>query len=57
MSNPIPHSNIFATPENFQELEEHLNSYDGATKGAVWMAAMLTLNLAHKLVEESKQPA
>ena len=57
MSNPIPNTSMFATPESFKELEERLNLYSGSEAGVAWTAAMMALNLAHKLVEDAKQAA
>ena len=60
MRNPIPKgTNLFATPHNFLDLSNRLNAIGTPEeKRLAWQGAMMALNLAYKLVEESqKEPA
>lgn len=57
MSNPIPKNNFCATPESLEALQNYLEMFSGKEKGIAMLAACMALNLAHKLVEESAQPA
>lgn len=58
MSNPIPRNGFIVTPESFEDLFERIqDTYPGKEQTAAMMAAAMALNLAHKLFEESKQPA
>ena len=57
MSNPIPRSGLFVTPNSFEEL---MSMTEGCTgddqeRRLVFLGAMMALNLANKLVEESKE--
>jgi hypothetical protein len=54
MKNPIPHSNLFVTPDSFEELlsmTENCTANDNERR-LVYLGAMMALNLSHKLVEE-----
>ena len=54
MKNPIPHSNLFVTPDSFEELmlmTENCTGNDNERR-LVYFGAMMALNLSHKLVEE-----
>jgi hypothetical protein len=59
MSNPIPRSGLFVTPESFEELMEMTQNCTGDDKERrlVFLGAMMALNLAHKLIEEQKEVA
>jgi hypothetical protein len=58
MTNPIPKSNLWATPADFEHLALLLNeSGSKEEQRMAWYGAMLALNLAHRLVEDQTQPA
>lgn len=53
MKNPIPHSNLFVTPDSLEELllmTENVSNDN--ERRLVYFGAMMALNLSHKLVEE-----
>jgi hypothetical protein len=51
MNNPIPHTGLWHTPENLNELYAMVEQYTGEQKSLAIHVMMLTLNTAHKLVE------
>ena len=57
MRNPIPKgTNLFVTPHNFLDLSNMLNNIGTAEeKRMAWLGAMIALNLAYKLVEETQK--
>ena len=58
MTNPIPNSRLWVTPKDEQDLYCRLDSISNPQeKQIAWNAAMLALNLAHRLVEEQKEVA
>lgn len=57
MSNPIPRNGFCATPESVEDLFDYLNIFNGSERATAMLAASMALNLAHKLVEDAKQPA
>jgi hypothetical protein len=53
MKNPIPHSNLFVTPDSLEDLllmTENVSNDN--ERRLVYFGAMMALNLSHKLVEE-----
>lgn len=53
MHNPIPRSNLWMTPADFDHLVRLLNECGSKEEQRMaWYGAMLALNLAHNLVEE-----
>lgn len=52
MKNPVPQSKLFITPQDEQALFDMLNQYTGESKALAFQVAMMTFNLAHKLVKE-----
>ena len=54
MQNPIPYSNLFVTPDSFEELMTMTENCTGDDKERklVFLGVMMALNLSHKLVEE-----
>ena len=53
MSNPIPKSNLWATPADFDHLTRLLNECGSKEEQRMaWYGAMLMANLAHNLVEK-----
>lgn len=58
MNNPIPNSNLWATPADMDHLARLLNeSGSKEEQRMAWYGAMLALNLAHQLFEDQKQAA
>lgn len=54
MTNPIPHSGMFATPDSLDGLMSYIENYSGNERAVAMICAMMALNLAHKLVEQEK---
>jgi hypothetical protein len=52
VQNPIPKSNLWVTPENFDQLYEMLNQYTGEQASLAMHVAMLTMNTCNKAVED-----
>jgi hypothetical protein len=59
MSNPIPKSNLWATPKDLNDLYALLEVYTGEHAAVAMHVAMLTLNTCHNLVQKEldKTPA
>jgi hypothetical protein len=58
MTNPIPTSGMFATPDSIESFMDQLDSFTNTgEKQIATLAAMLAFNLCHKLVEEQKAAA
>jgi hypothetical protein len=53
MTNPIPHSNIWHTPADLNELHDMINQFTGQDAALAAHVMMLTLNTCHKLVADS----
>jgi hypothetical protein len=52
VTNPIPKTGFFATPESYQDLMDYLDRFNGSEKALAMTIACMSLNLAHKLVED-----
>ena len=52
IENPIPKSGLFATPENTDALTAYIELMTGPEKALAYTIAMMTFNLANKLVED-----
>ena len=52
VNNPIPKSNLWVTPANFDELYKMLDQYTGEQASLAMHVAMLTLNTCNKVVED-----
>lgn len=52
MKNPVPSSGLFATLNSTEELTAYIEQLSGQEKALAYTIAMMTFNLAHKLVEE-----
>lgn len=52
VNNPIPKSNMWATPANIAELFAMLEQFTGAEKSLAMHVAMLTLNTCNQVVED-----
>lgn len=53
MTNPIPSSNLWVTPNSVDELFAMLNQYTGEQKSLALHVAMMTLNTCSKLVDQA----
>jgi hypothetical protein len=54
MTNPIPHSNLWTTPDDMDHLADMLNNFGNKEEQRMaWHGAMLALNLAHMLHEKT----
>jgi hypothetical protein len=53
MTNPIPKTGFFATPESYQDLMDYLDRFNSSEKALAMTIACMSLNLAHKLVEDN----
>jgi hypothetical protein len=53
MTNPIPKSNLFTTPADFDHLSRLLNECGTKEEQRMaWYGAMMALNLCHNLLEQ-----
>jgi hypothetical protein len=52
VSNPIPKSGLWATPEDMAELYDMVDQYTGEQKALAMHIMMLTLNACNKAVED-----
>ena len=56
MNNPIPKSNLWMTPADFEHLSILLNeSGSKEEQRMAWYGAMLALNLCHNLLEQYQE--
>jgi hypothetical protein len=56
MSNPIPKSNLWMTPADFDHLTRLLNECGSKEEQRMaWYGAMLALNLCHELIESQTE--
>ena len=55
MDNPIPHSSLFVTPESLEALDQMIRRLPANDQATAYQYTMYAFNLAHKLVEESKE--
>jgi hypothetical protein len=53
VTNPIPKTGFFATPDSYQDLMDYLDRFNGSEKALAMTIACMSLNLAHKLVEDN----
>jgi hypothetical protein len=52
VSNPIPKTGLFATPESLEQLMEYCQRFTGQERIIAITCATMALNLAHGLVED-----
>lgn len=52
VENPIPKSNLFASPKTLEDLMDYCNLFTGSDKTLAFTVAQMALNLAHDLVED-----
>ena len=55
MDNPIPRSSLFVTPDSLNDLDQMIRLLPTTERATVYQYVMFAFNLAHKLVEESKE--
>ena len=55
MDNPIPRSSLFVTPDSLNDLDQMIGQLPATERATVYQYVMFAFNLAHKLVEESKE--
>lgn len=53
MTNPIPRTGFFATPNSYDELIDYITQFSGSERALAMTIACMSLNLAHKLVEQA----
>lgn len=51
MKNPVPTSKLFVTPKDEQDLFDRIEALPKADKALAYQIAMMTFNLANKLVD------
>lgn len=54
MTNPIPHSNLFATPI-LEDVQNFINALPAKEQANANLVFMFTLNACHKLVADVQQ--
>jgi hypothetical protein len=52
VTNPIPKTGLFATPESLDQLMEYCQRFTGQERIIAITVATMALNLAHELVED-----
>ncbi len=50
--NPIPKSNLFASPETIEDLQDYVSQFNGSELRVAMLVMMMTLNTCNKLVED-----
>ena len=54
MTNPVPRSPMFATPANLDAVDAYIQRLPKKEQAAAYTVMMMTLNLAHRMVEQAK---
>ena len=54
MTNPIPRSGFFATPNSVEDLMAYVERMSGSERVVATTVAMMALNLAHSLVAKAQ---
>lgn len=49
--NPIPKSNMFASPETLEDLQDYVAQFNGSELRVAMLVMMMTLNTCHNIVE------
>jgi len=52
VTNPIPKSKLFVTPQSEQDLFDRIEQLVGPDKALAYQIAMMTFNLSNKLVQD-----
>ena len=55
MTDPIPHSSLFITPESTYELDSMIKELTREEQAIAYRFTMLAFNLAHKLTQDAKK--
>lgn len=55
MQNPVPRSSLFATPVDEASLDAYIRRLPKHDQAMAYTVAMMTFNLAHKMVEDAKK--
>ena len=55
LTDPIPHSRLFHTPESTYELDCMIKNLSQREQAIAYQYTMLAFNLAHKLVQDAKK--
>jgi len=56
MTNPIPHSGLWATP-TLEDIQQGIEALPAKQRALVYDYVMITLNACHKLVEQAHAEA
>jgi hypothetical protein len=55
MTNPIPRSSLFGTPESLEALDQQIRNLSTDSERAIaYTYTMLAFNLAHRMIEQEK---
>lgn len=54
MSNPIPHSSLFVTPNSVAHLDELIRQLPATEHAIIYQYVMYAFNLAYKIIEDAK---
>lgn len=57
MTNPVPRSPMFATPADMDALDKYIQRLPLKDQTEAYRVMMMTLNLAHRLVETAAEEA
>ena len=52
IENPIPKTDLFATPESIEQLMKYCHRFSAQERIIAITAASMALNLAHELIEQ-----
>lgn len=55
VQNIIPKTGFFATPDSYQDLINYIDRFNGSEKAIAMTIACMSLNLAHKLIEDQME--
>lgn len=57
MQNPVPRSPLYATPANLDAVDAYIQRLPKAEQAAAYTVMMMTLNLAHNMVNTATETA
>lgn len=57
MQNPVPRSPMYATPANMDAVDAYIQRLPKAEQAAAYTVMMMTLNLAHNMVNTATKEA
>ena len=55
LTDPIPHSSLFHTPESTYELDLMIKNLTREEQAIAYRFTMMAFNLAHKLTQDAKE--